>query len=312
MWWLLAAAGATQVTASDRPCPLGAGTTRVFEAISTDTTGGWDSDLAAYSAQGQFRTYAVATCADNLFSVYGRDIPLVIPPAQLPAVEAALAAAVADVRDRGKPEVWERYRIAGAIYAALGKGPVFLGDLYAEASWVARDEAVGVYVGLHGPVEARALVDGGWAELRKPLSVTDRKKVLYNLARVAHRGGWGDERDGFLAAFEAAGALTPAEVTAVARFRRITRVVEPMLQDQALGHYLDALRGGLEPDQRARVTYVTADLLRRRGRFEEAITLYFLVANDTAAPDELRALSLALASPLADAADRPPKATPPP
>ncbi len=303
MWLLVAAAAAIQVTARDVPCPFGSGIARVYESLSADTSGGWDSDLAGYSSQGQFRAYALATCADNLYTVYGRDVGVGVLPEQRAAVEAALRGAVADVRVRAEPETWERYRIAGAVYRVLGKDAAFLGDLYIQASWVARDEAVGVYLGLHGPVEARALVDAGWAELRKPLSVADRKKVLYNLARVAHRGGWGDERDGFLAAFEAAGSLSPEEVTALARFRRVAHTVEPALQDQALGCYLDALRGPLRADEKVRISYVTADLLRRRGREQEALTLYFLVANDTEAPDQLRSLSLVLAQPIADRLD---------
>lgn len=312
MWVLVAAVYALQVTGKDVACPVGTGTARVFERIAADTSGGWDSDLATYSSGGQFRAYAVATCTDSLFSVYGSDIPLVIPPERRSAVDDAVRAAAAEVKDPKNPETWERYLVAGAVYAALGRPEVFLGDLYTQASWVARDEAVGFYAGLEGPIAARALIDGGWAELRKPLSLSDRKKVLYNLARVAHRGGWGAERDGFLAAFEAAGGLTPAEITAVARFRRIANVVEPALQDRAITRYLAALRGNLPGDEKIRVTYVTADLLRRRGRAAEAVTLFFLVANDTTAPDQLRALSLALAEPLADVLDpKPPKGSDP-
>lgn len=299
----VAFAFAVQVVARDVPCPFGTGTLRVFEEVSSNTFGGWDSDLASYSTSGQYREYAVSSCADNLFSVYGRDADLVVPPAQKPAVEAALAAATARVRDRASPETWERYLVAAAVYAALGRDSVFLGDLHTQASWVARDQAVGVYAGLQGPGQARELVDAGWQELRKPLSLGDRKKVLYNLARVAHRGGFGAERDGFLAAFEAAGSLSPEEVTAVARFRRYARTVEPDLQARGVEHYLAALRGQLDHDERVRVAYVTADLLRRLGREEEAVPLYFLVANDGKAPDQLRSLSLLLVQPLADRLD---------
>jgi hypothetical protein len=302
---LAAAALAIQVTGRDVPCPYGSGTARVFEEVAADTTGGWDSDLASYSSGGQYRAYAIATCTDNLFTVYGKDVAIAVPEASRPAVDAALAAAAAKVRDRKEPETWERYRIAGAVYAALGRDEIFLGDLYLSASWVARDEAVGLYQGLHGPVEARQLLDAGWAELRKPLSVADRKKVLYNLARIAHRGGWGAERDGFLAAFEAAGSLTPQEVTALAKFRRYAHVVEPELQDLALDHYVAALRGSLPHDEKVRVSYLTADLLRRRGRDVDALPLYFLVANDQQAPDQLRSLSLALAQPIAAVVDPP-------
>ena len=61
------------------PCPIGDDTVRVFSLVSENKVGGWDSDTAGYSANGQWRTHKVATCAESLFSMYGTDIPTFTP-----------------------------------------------------------------------------------------------------------------------------------------------------------------------------------------------------------------------------------------
>lgn len=303
-------AAALQVDARDGPCPVGAGTVRVYEKSVANAAGGYDSDLASYSSGGQWRAYRLATCADNLLSLYGADL-LALDEADRARLAAALPEAVKVVADPRAPALWERYRVAAALYAALGKDDRFLGDLLLEASWTARDEAVGFYAGLEGPMAARKLLDAGWEELKKPLAPADRKKVLYNLARVAHRGGWGAERDSLLASFEAAGAITEVERAAVARFRRIAHEVEPALQDQVIVHYTAALRGALPYEEKVRVTYQLADLLRRRGRDREAAPLYFLVANDRESPESLRTMSVFLAGPLLERLEAAPRSATP-
>jgi hypothetical protein len=300
---LLGRAEAIQVEAHDVPCPVGSGTARVYRKVSADTLGGFDSDLASYaSGGGQWRAYQIATCDDNLLTLYANDLAEA-GTADRAKLAAALESSVAKVADRKAPEVWERYRIAAALYAAMGRDDRFLGDLFVQASWTARDAAVGFYAGLHGPVEARALIDQGWAELKKPLSIEDRKKVLYNLARIAHRGGWGTERDAMLAAFEAVAPPTEKEREALARFRHFAIDVEPALQDEAITHYIAVLRTDLPHDEKVRVSYVLADLLRRRGRDREAVAPYFLVANDKEAPDELRGMALYLVGPIVERLD---------
>ena len=63
------AAHATQVTWRSGPCPIGNDTVRVFSKVSENMLGGWDSDSAPYSANGQWRTHKVASCAESLFSL---------------------------------------------------------------------------------------------------------------------------------------------------------------------------------------------------------------------------------------------------
>jgi hypothetical protein len=207
---------------------------------------------------------------------------------------------VAALPNPAAPELWERYGLAAAAYKSLGRDDLFLAELWVEASWTARDAAVGYYANLQGPAATRALLDSGAKELDKPLPPADVKKVAYNLARVAHRGGYGAERDRWLARFEAAGGLDVQEREALARFRRLAGTVEPALQDKAIAHYTAALRGTLPHPDKVRATFVLADLLRRRGRDREALPLYSLVANDTQAPADMRAMALTLAKPIAE------------
>jgi transglutaminase/protease-like cytokinesis protein 3 len=136
---------------------------------------------------------------------------------------------------------------------------------------------------------ARELLTAGWEELKKPLSTKDRKNVLYNLARVAHRGGWGAERDAYLTSFESLG-LDERERTAVARFRELAHTIEPALQQNALVEYALALQGSLAPYEQDRLKYTMADLYRRTNQPEKAREFFKAVLNSEAS-DELRGLA---------------------
>ena len=276
---LLSMALATQVTWRTEPCPLDGGPARVFDKVTANIHGGWDSDLATYSSEGQWREYALATCADNLYTVYGRDIGRALTPEQAKASRQRLAEIQAST-DPEALQVWDRYLIAGEMYAIQGASPKALFELYMDASWTARDAAVGVYLGLEGPEAARKLLDEGRAELERDLDPATLKVVLHNLARVAHRGGWPVERDHYLERFEQAGALTDREREVLDTFRH-ANVVEARLQGLALAQADAALKGTLaDPQARARMAYLRADLLRRLGRLDEAKEAFDAVQKD--------------------------------
>lgn len=294
---LIQAALAVQLSTSYVDCPFGEpkipGTrnvAKVYTKIGDNSTGGFDSDFATYSSEGQWRQYQIATCDDNLFTVYASDIALVIPADRRAAVDAALKQAVSALPDPAKPQVWERYGIAVEIYAALGRDDRFIGDLWLSASWTVRDAAVGYYAGLTGPETARKLIQAGWDELRKPLSDENRKKVLYNLAKVTHRGGFSTERDNFVASLYAMG-LSPVERANVDRFRDLTTRIEPVYLQRVLDAYAKALKaGGLRPEEIDRLTYTSADLQRRLGRWEEARAGYKAILSGDAS-NELQGMA---------------------
>ncbi len=294
LWVLLFAAPpalATRVAVTSTQCPLDGTAVRVYERLSGDSRGGWDSDLARYSSDGQWRAYALATCPSEFLTLKGTDFER-IQPAQLSAVEAVLAPWRARYADADSIPPWERYEIAADIYRALGWPSHELAQLYMEGSWTARDQVVGIYTGLEGPQSAKTLLEAGEVELSKELEPPTRKIVLHNLARVAHRGGFNAQRDALLDRFETVGALTPREQEVLDEFRHITTEVEPRLQDLAIAELERALEGSsLDPESRMRTTYVLADLHRRRGRTGEAIAGFAFVTTASATPDELRELA---------------------
>jgi hypothetical protein len=297
-------AQATEVGWRIVPSPLDGTPSKVHELRATNVQGGFDSDLCRYSTRGQWRTYALATSPSDLFTVYNEDFEQVRDEHVTVALKAEAQRARAGISDPDALEVWDRYALAARFYRILGKDEAFLGQLLHEGSWTVRDEVVGVYVGLEGPAAAHELLRLGEVELRKDLATEDRKKVLHNLARVAERYGDAALRDRYLDQLLALPALSAEERGKVERMATLAREVEPRFQDQALEHYLAYLRQpGVPRESLVRVTYLAADLLRRRGRLVEAVPLYSLVATAEDAPRELREMALFLADQIVDEAE---------
>jgi tetratricopeptide (TPR) repeat protein len=273
---LLRAALATGVTHTEVPCPLDGTPVRQFRKVSGNTSGGYDSDLARYSTRGQFRTHAISTCPVDFLSLYGTDLNMDIPAPQQAQVLAVIQHARNQLTAPDDPEVWERYGIAAAVYRVLGHHPMALAQLYLEASWTARDVAVGVYIGgLDGPKAAAAILNAGAVELNKELTVPNRKTVLHNLARVAHRAGLSAQRDTFLRAYQDAGPMDDAEKRAIERFEQMAKQVEPTQQRLAITEFKAALNSdNITPKDVAKAHYLIADLSRRLGKLKEALSHY--------------------------------------
>ena len=287
------AALATGITYDEVPCPLGGAPARRFHKVAANRAGGYDSDLVAYSTKGQFRTHAISTCPDSLYSVYGDHIEREVTEEERPAVEAALSKVKKTLADPDNPAVWERYVIAAHVYEALGRDDLDIAQIYLEASWTARDAAVGVYKGgINGPVAAKQILTIGATELAKPLTDANRKTVLYALAHVAHRAGESTQRRSYLKQFSAL-SLSPEEAKAVKRFTELADKTEPALQAMAIQY----LRAGLAKPGRSQMqishaSYLLADLIRRTGgQASEALNLYKAVTANTATPPDIRRMA---------------------
>lgn len=276
-----APAHATQVVWRSGPCPLGNDTVRVFSKVSENMLGGWDSDSAPYSANGQWRTHKISSCADSLFSLVGEEMPeLQLDAATAARLEQTLSQAVRELADPANPQVWERYRIAARMYAELGRTSMFMGELWLEAGWTIRDSGVGYYEGLTGPETTRGLLDAGDAELKKGLPPSQEKAVRFNLARVAHRGGYAAERDAHLAKYKSLGPMSPRESEAVSKLEQAAKL-EPFYQQEALRFFLQAKDDErLRPNERARAAYLVGDLHRRLGDPAAARTALTAVVDD--------------------------------
>ena len=283
-------ASATRVSVREVPCPIGDGLVKVYEKITANTHGGFDSDLASYSSQGQFREFAISTCIDNHLSLYGSDMTHTWTEAERTSLEQHLEELTIDLNENWGLHAVERYHLAGQIYTALERDPLFLAELYLQASWVSRDAVVGVLTGLEGPSDARRFLNEGQAALETEITDAQRTILLHNLARVAHRGGYVEERDIYLTAF-ASLPLTDTETEILQTMRwGIEREAE--FQDLAIAAFMEGLEAeGLNTETELRSTYILADLLRRRQRSTESIILFENVYSHESSPTDLRVMS---------------------
>ena len=71
------------------PCPIGTDQVKLFTKNSGNSLGGWDPDLAIYDSDGQYRNYAIATCQNNLFSLYAEDMQNPLSPDQMKKIEGS-------------------------------------------------------------------------------------------------------------------------------------------------------------------------------------------------------------------------------
>lgn len=293
-----AAARAVVVEPEDGPCPMGDGFARVFHMVSQNTHGGWDSDGARYSSGGQWRTYAISTCTENLLSLYGRDMPQPLSEADQRKLGPVLEKIRAEVPDPRALRVWDRYVHAARAYEAIGRDGLFLARVYVEASWTVRDDAVGYTERMDGPIAARIVLEAGPAELEKATDPDTERLIVLNLARVAHRGGYIEERDRWMEVLDGISDLSEAHREGLADLKR-AKELEPELQDQAIAHLRAWLKGKHgTSEERVEGTYLLADLLRRRGQPAEALAWYAAVEQTPDAPDALVNLSKYLAAEL--------------
>jgi len=300
-FWVLPLAFATGIRFEEVNCPYGEGTVRKYHKVSGNTHGGYDSDLAVYSTRGQFREYAISTCPSNYFSTMGSDLDMVVPASRSKAIDAAIKASRQTWVNPDAPEVWERYDTAARIARALNRDSLTVAEFYLNASWTARDKAVGVYVGgLNGPSAAREILQVGHQELTKNLTPEATKVLLYNLARVAHRGGYSTARTVHLDAYLDLPSLTDAERSAGLRLKRMATHIEPALQTHAVLALKEALAVDGPPIPLARARYQLADLQRRLGQFEAARRDFHLVIASEDAPQELKDMAKFLLEELSD------------
>ncbi len=292
---------ATNVGIETTDCPLTDGVMRTFVKLSANHSGGWDSDLAEYSSGGQWREYAIATCSDDGFTLYGEDIAPINDEALAIRLSERLEEYLSDKAPVQEMSVWSRYLVAAEMYKVMEKEPLFMAHLYMQAAWTARDAAVGVYLGLEGPVNARSLISQGEVELESQQDPSLKKILLHNLARIAHRAGFSDDRDRFLAAFEEMGALSSEEAAALTVFRSVAENIEPRLlalATEQMRLHLSSSPEVTSTSMGAWCNYIIADIARREGDNPTAREHYQLVLSSDGATPQMKELAEYLISTL--------------
>ncbi|MAA78663.1 MAG: hypothetical protein CL916_05345 [Deltaproteobacteria bacterium] len=257
-------------------CPLGKDYARVFSFSSQNQLGGYDSDLASYAKGEQFRTFAISTCYDNYFSLYGQDFDLTLTEEQQSRVQETITNLRSKLIDPKNPLVWERYEIAAEIYRNLNRPPHFIAQVYIEASWTVRDSFVGFHQGLNGPKSAQEILDLGPKELQKTLSPDQKKILVFNLARVAQRAGYPKIRDMYLNKFESLSNLSDSDKKGLRYIRNIAIPKEQYYQEKARTELLQAVQNmqNLSDSEKYHTQYLLADLHRRLGDSTLARPLY--------------------------------------
>ena len=257
-------------------CPLGKDYARVFSFSSQNQLGGYDSDLASYAKGEQFRTFAISTCYENYFSLYGKDFSLTLTEDQQSKIQEAITTLRAKLMDPKNPLVWERYEIAAEVYKILDRPPHFIAQVYLEASWTVRDSFVGFHQGLNGPKSAQEVLELAPKELQKTLSPEQKKLLVFNLARVAHRAGEASLRDMYLNMFAALPNLSASEKTGLKYVRETAIPKERYYQEKARAELLQAVQNmhNLSDMEKNHTQYLLADLHRRLGDPSLAKPLY--------------------------------------
>ena len=155
-------------------CPVGTDQVKLFIKSSGNSLGGWDPDLAIYDSDGQYRNYAIATCQNNLFSLYAEDMQNPLSPDQMKKIEGILPEIQKQYPNPDELNIWDRYDIAVVFYEALQADSKIVAELYMNAAWTIRDQIVGHHQ-LNGPEEMWLLLTQAPQELEKDLTDQQRK-----------------------------------------------------------------------------------------------------------------------------------------
>lgn len=268
---------ATGIHTDQVPCPIGKDVAKIFFVLSSNEYGGYDSDGATYSSGMQYRNYEISTCPQTLYSALGADMKTSWTEEEEQKILEIINKTTATFQKPKLPEIWERYEIAIEIYRWQEKPSTFLISLYQKATWSIRDEAVGIHEGLAGPIVTDQVLEAGKKELQKNLTAEQRKMVLYNLARAAHRNARFKQRKEYITQFMSLSDLSPAEKKAGERFLELTEVIEP--------NYLEKTKKEVERYLKENPTdgqmlYLLGDLHRRLDDIESC-KRYFHAANLT-------------------------------
>ncbi len=270
--------------------PLDGHTFTVSVLASVNSLGGTDSDGCSYASGPQVRAYSIATSPTSLYSARIEEWGKGITKENREEVLKLLIPLGADIGTASSLHPAERYELAAAISDQLGRDAFTIGDLFLHGAWTVRDTIVGFLPSVQGSGDA-------WQKLgelvKMSRSVTHprgRTIALFDMARLAHRGGFIHERDALLAQldnFEDAGLGALAK-----RAQFGVRVeAENRLLRKARERYLQGIgarsRGA---GDRAIYRFLAAELARRVGDFETAEAELGALDLDNSVPKDVKGL----------------------
>ncbi len=281
-------------------CPIDGTMIDVQRPMATNAMGGTDSDFCQYAAGGQAREHAVATCPECFFSSHLSGYARELTGEQRAALLEMLGQARAPGQDAATLEPWDRYQLAALCVGVLEVGALERGDILLSGGWCVRDRVVGFIPGMDGPLDMMQKLDDYEAAWNQIEELPAQQMALFDLMRLAHRGGFVPRRDGYLTLLDDLKPV-PAELTDIRTKIRDLIELENRFLDKALQHYEQGIADGEgSVADRAYYSYLVIDLKRRLGRTDGLWDeLTQLLANEDL-PEHIRPMARGLKETMRD------------
>ena len=272
-------------------CPLDGTEISVSRPVSTNALGGTDSDFCQYASGEQPRQHDVATCPTCFYSATLSSFDGSLTDAQRRALQEMLRSAVPPSQSAAALEVWDRYQLAALCAGVLDQGALERGDILLTGAWTVRDRAVGFIPAVDGPLDAAVQLDEMdvlWSEIP---DLQIQQMALFDLARLAHRGGMRARRDGYLVRLDQLPPVPPQLVEIRGKVLELLALEDRFLE-KALEHYQEGLRRNEgSPEDQVYYRYLVVDIQRRLGQDKGLLDDLNVLLADPLLPEGIRPMA---------------------
>ncbi len=269
-------------------CPVDGTEVHIERPIAANAMGGTDSDFCQYAAGGQIREQSVATCPTCLYSGLHSTYDRQLTDAQKRELLEMLDALRPTVGDPHDLQPWDRYQIAALCAGVLGESALQRGNLLHAGAWTARDRVVGFIPMIDGPLDAHNKLDELDPEWAQIPDLRTQQMALFDLTRLAHRGGFVQRRDAYLNQLDDLPPV-PEDLIRVRTMVEEWIAIENRFLSKALEHFNAGLdRGEGETNEQIYYRYLTVDLRRRLGQDKGLREELNVLLADPLTPDHLK------------------------
>ena len=263
---------------------------------SVNSLGGTDSDGCSYSSGLQARHFAVVTSPTSLYSARIEDWGKGVTAANKEKLLRLLVPLGADVSGPESLSPADRYGLAAVVADVLGRDHFTVGEFHLHGAWTVRDTIVGFLPNVQGSADAWQKLDELWLRSQQLKDSRAKTIALFDMARLAHRGGFVHERDYLLSMLD---HLEDAGLGALDKrtefFRRVSE--EKKLLRKARERFLKGVSlGQRSGSERQLFRVLAADLARRMGDFTAASSELDSLTMDKGIPPEVKGLITDLTS----------------
>ncbi len=296
--WLSLLAAAPALAANTVPdsvvCPVDGTNVDIMRPIAANAMGGTDSDFCQYSAGGQIREHAVATCPTCLYSGLHSSFDRELIDAQRRALLEMLETLGPTIASTAELQTWDRYQIAALCAGVLEESALQRGNLLHTAAWTVRDRFVGFIPMIDGPLDAHNKLDELDVDYTEIPDLRTQQMALFDLSRLAHRGGFNARRDAYLNRLDDLPPV-PEELIAVRAMVEEWIATENRFLGKALEHFNAGLdRGEGEETEKLYYRYITIDIRRRLGQEKGLREELNMLLADPNMPDNLKPMAKGL------------------